>query len=248
VEQEFEAMKPQAPGLNRHQLLDYTVRWRSFRRIALGVLFGALLLAAVLPASAAAPEPTVTFGASVTNGNGTLTTRLTWSTSPAAASCTASGAEDWNGAKPAAGELDLPAITLSGTYTLTLACTWPADTSARLSWEAPTQYTDGGALAKCASQADTGSCLHSFRVYHGVGASAPLDDVRLVNDRNATAYEWTGLPVGTHRFAVTAITGDGVESDKSAIGVKVIGSDVTRSSGVTLTVNPVPKAPVLTVQ
>lgn len=242
-------MKPQAPGLNRHQLLEYSVRWHAFRRVALGVLLGALLLAAVLPASAGqAPEPTVTFGASVTNGNGTLATRLTWSTSPAAASCQASGAPSWTGTKPAAGELDLPPITMSGTYTLTLACTWPADTSARLSWTAPTQFTDGGTLAKCTSQSSTGPCLHSYRVYHGVGENAPLDDVRLVNDRNATAYEWTDLPVGTHRFAVTAITGAGVESDKSAIGVKVIGADVTRSSGVTLTVNPVPEAPVLTVE
>lgn len=236
-------MKPQAPGLNRNQLLDYTVRWQSFRRIVFGVILGALLLAVVLPAAAAQAEPTVTFGASVTNGNGTLSTRLTWATSPAAASCTASGAPSWTGTKPAAGELDLPPITMSGTYTLTLACTWPADTSARLSWTAPTQFIDGGALQKCASQSSTGPCLHSYRVYHGVGENAPLDDVRLLNDRNATNYEWTGLEQGAHRFAVTAITGAGVESDKSAIGVKVIGTAVTRSSAVTLTVNPQPRAP-----
>lgn len=228
-------MRHQATGLNRHQILDYTMRWRTFRRVAMGVLVGALLLAAILPAPAhaAAPEPSVTFGASVTNANGSLTTRLTWS-APGATGCTAAGHEDWTGAKPAAGSLDLPAITLSGTYTLTLSCAWPADTSARLSWSVPTQYTDGTAL----NPAD----LSGYRAYHG-DAPGNLTDVRQISGGTTTAYQFDDLALGTHYFAVSAVSTAGVESALSSIGSKVIRTPDPHQSAVTLTVNPIPAAP-----
>lgn len=186
--------------------------------------------------------PTVTFGASVTNANGSLSTKLTWDTQPAASSCTASGNPSWTGSKAVSGSLDLPPISLSGTYSLTLSCTWNGDTQATLTWTQPTQNTDGTSLAKCAAQTSTGPCLLSFKAYHGTSATA-LTDVRSINDRNATTYQFTGLATGTHYFSISAVNGDGVESAKSAVGSKVVTGSVVKQSGVTLTVNPIPGVP-----
>lgn len=205
-------------------------------------LLAALLALAYIGAANAQTEPSVTFGASVTNANGELSTTLTWSTTPAATSCTASGHDAWSATKPASGSLDLPKLTLSGSYTLRLECTWPGDTQARVSWTAPTTNTDGTALAKCATQSSTGPCLRSFVVVRGTSPTA-LNDSRTVNDRNATSYTWTNLAPGTHYFAVRAVNGNSVESDLSSVASKVITATQTRSSSVTLTVNPKPSQP-----
>lgn len=210
---------------------------RAQRIAIMGIAVVLLLMLGVTIARA--QTPSITFGASVTNAAGSLTTRLTWSTTPAATSCTASGHTSWTGAKAASGAVDLPALTLSGTYTLNLNCTWPGDSQARLTWTAPTTNTDGSALAKCANQTATGPCLRSFLISRGTSAGA-LDDARAVNDRNATSYTWTGLAAGTHYFAVRAVNGDGVQSDISSVVSKLISATQTQSSAVTLTVNPKP--------
>jgi hypothetical protein len=209
-----------------------SILWRAGAYVLLVMLIG-------LHVSMAQAQPAVTFGASVTSAAGELTTRLTWSTTPTAASCTAAGHPSWTGSKAASGALDLPAITLSGTYSLTLSCTWPGDSQARLTWTAPTTNTDGGALAKCASQTATGPCLRSFIVHRGLSAGT-LSDARAVDDRNAVAYTWTGLAAGTHFFAVEAVNGDGVRSEPSTVVSKVISATQTRNESVTLTVNPKP--------
>lgn len=206
--------------------------------ITLGVL---MLFLLGLHLAHAQEEPSVTFGASVTNAAGELSTRLTWSTTPAATSCTAAGHPSWSGAKAGSGQLDLPAITLSGSYTLTLACTWEASTQAVLRWSTPTTNTDGSALTKCASQMSTGPCLRSYLILRGASPTV-LSDSRTLNDRNATSYTWTGLAVGQHFFAIRAVNGDGVQSELSNIATKTIVATQTRSSSVTLTVNPKPSA------
>lgn len=231
-----------SPGLSVSQLNHYARDIGTGLRIFAAVIAMLILLVFFSPLANAQTEPSVTFGASVTNANGSLATRLTWSTSPAATGCTAAGHSSWTGAKAASGQQDLPAITLSGTYTLTLTCTWPGDTQARLTWTAPTQNTDGSALAKCASQTATGPCLRSFTIHRGASATT-LSDSRAVDDRNATSYTWTGLAAGTHFFAVRALNGDGVQSDLSNAISKAITATQTRNSAVTLTVNPLPNAP-----
>lgn len=215
--------------------------------VALALLAVVSLAFVAFEAPAAEPsEPAITFGASVTSANGQLATRLTWSTTPAATSCTASGHQSWAGTKPAAGSADLPVIALSGTYTLRLDCTWPGDTTARLAWGPPTQNTDGSALPKCASQNSTGNCLRFFRLYHGSSetqVASPQAQSRAVNDRNATTYEWTALGAGLQCFAVTAINGDNVESDLSAVGCKTVTLTSQHDASITLTVNPKPAPP-----
>lgn len=194
-----------------------------------------LAISCLLLASASfAAEPTysVTFGASVTNANESLSTRLTWSSSPAGATCVASGHTTWTGAKAASGTLDLPSINMHGTYNLSLSCNWPADTQARLCWTAPTQYTDGSAIPA--------GGIGGYGIYQGTSASN-LTRVDIVTSGLCTTR--TGLALGTHYFAVTAMTTGGAESARSGVGSKAITGAVTRNSSVTLTVNPVTKAP-----
>lgn len=190
---------------------------------------------------------TVTLTPSVTSGNGSLATTLTWSTTPAAASCEASGHASWSGSRAASGTQELPPLTLSGSYTLTLECTWPGDTSATVRWVAPTENTDGTALAKC-SGAPSGPCLASFRVRRSLSPTMASPVVVAVNDPEATSHEFTGLAAGTHYFAVTALNGAGVESDPSNVASKVITATQTRTESVTVTVNPKPAAPAITVE
>lgn len=171
----------------------------------------ALVLQAVLvlftaPAHAQA-APALTYSLQATSPDGkTLVPKLTWSTTPAATSCTASG--DWTGTKAAANTETLPAVSAAKAYTLT--CNWPGDTTATISWVPPTTNTDGTPLTKCASQTDTGGCLRSYLVLRGSDATSVGMDTRAVDDRNATSYAWTGLTPGTHWFSVLAVTGDGI--------------------------------------
>jgi hypothetical protein len=67
-----------------------------------------------------------------------LAPELTWSTSPAGAACTASGA--WSGAKASSGTETVPAIRSSSVFAL--ACSWPDESMAMLTWVNPTEHTD----------------------------------------------------------------------------------------------------------
>src|ERR1044072_5955990 len=79
---------------------------------------------------------TINFTANKTSATGSLTPVLTWSTSPVAPSCSASGA--WSGTKFASGSETLAAITASKSYTLT--CAWGNGT-AKISWTADRKST-----------------------------------------------------------------------------------------------------------
>jgi len=169
-----------------------------------------------------------TFNASVTSADGQLLTTLTWNSDRA--SCVASGHEAWTGPKPSSGSLELPAITLSGTYSLTLSCATPADRNATVSWVNPTQNTDGSALTD----------LAGVRVYFGQGPT--LTQFRFVpTPTTQTVFEQ--LADGTWRFSATAINSRDVESTRSNEVSKVITGEVADAESVTLTVNPVPMAP-----
>ncbi len=212
------------------------------------LLFAALVFYAVWASCAFAQTPPITFTASVTNANGTLNTTLTWS-APGASGCTASAvpaSTSWTGSKAASGTQVMPPISLSGTYQLTLGCSFPGDTTSTISWTAPTTNTDGTPLAKCPDQNPGNPCLLQFKVYRTIAPpiKPATDDFKLVDDRNATQLVWTGLtPAGTHTFAVTAINGLFAESPLSNTATKVITTTTSQNSSVTLTVNPIPGAP-----
>lgn len=170
---------------------------------------------------------TITFTAQTTTGDGSVVPVLTWSTSPAATSCTASG--DWSGTKAAAGTETLAAITVSRTYNL--SCTWPGDTSATLRWTAPTTNVDGSALTD----------LAGFRIYYGTSASNLNQQITVAN-ATATQRIVSALTPATWFFAMTAYNARDVESARTGTVSKVI-STATASRSVGITVNPRPGPP-----
>jgi hypothetical protein len=205
------------------------------------ILASLVLVAALSCAQALAQTtPTLTFTAETTTGAGSVVPKLTWATTPAATSCTASGDPAWTGTKAASGTQTLAAITMSKTYRLT--CTWPGSTTATLSWVAPTTNTDGTALAKCAASTDSGPCLAKYRISRGASATA-LTDTRDHNFPLGTTATWTGLAAGTHFFGIKAVTGDGVESALSNVVSKVVNPTATVDRDVAITVNPQPNPP-----
>lgn len=84
--------------------------------------------------------------------------------------------------------------------------------SADLSWVAPTAYTDGSALP--AAQ------IGAFRIYQGTSPTSLARVAEVAGTVRAATRG--GLAVGTHYFAVTAVTVNGTESALSAVGSKVI--------------------------
>lgn len=94
-------------------------------------------------------------------------------------------------------------------FTLTVS---PSNTgTAALSWSAPTQNTDGTALAD----------LAGYLVYHGTQAGTYSEIIEITGSNN-TSYTFTGLATGTHYFAVASFNSSGAESDLSAEGSRTI--------------------------
>lgn len=207
----------------------YSVREQQFE-IRFGIFASlaiALLLLALLPSPASAQVAgTLTFSAQNTSGNGTVTPVLTWSTSPAAASCAASG--DWTGPKAASGSETLAPISSSKSYVMT--CTWNDD-KATLRWVAPTTRSDGSPLTN----------LASFKIYYGQ-ALDQLTLVKSVSDPTSVQRVIQPLAAGTWFFGITVVDAAGLESALSAVVSKVLGAaNASRSIGIT--VNPLPNAP-----
>ncbi len=199
-----------------------------------------LLVTCLVGRAHAQTAPALTFSLQTTSPDGkTLVPKLVWSTSPLATSCTASG--DWSGPKSPANVQTLAAVSSAKAYTL--SCTWPGDTTATISWVSPTTNSDGSALAKCATQTDTGGCLRSVLVLRGSDATSVGMDSKPVDDRNATSYVWSGLTEGTHWFSVVAVNGDGIMSAQAVPPAsKVITAASTVSRTMTLGFS-IPAAP-----
>lgn len=85
--------------------------------------------------------------------------------------------------------------------------------TAHLSWNAPELNTDGSSVAK--------SDLAGYRVYHGTSRQN-LNDIREVPGSGQTEFTLDHLLPGTHFFAVTVVTANGIESSLSEIGSKTI--------------------------
>lgn len=205
-------------------LLTYAREWLRLHAIA---MFIALVLGLLAGKALAADAPTVTLSVPVGAGN---VPTATWS-AQGATDCTASGG--WSGTKAASGTQALPAISVTTTYNL--GCSWPADTSARLSWTAPTQYTDGTALPS--------GDLAAYRIYHGTSASNLT--LHATVPAPALTYTHTGLSTGTHYWAASAVVQSGAESARSATVSKAIAAAQTASASVRVAI---PGAPTLTVQ
>jgi hypothetical protein len=166
---------------------------------------------------------TITFTANRTSSSTGFAPVLTWSTSPVATSCTASGA--WSGTKFASGSETLATITSSKSYTLT--CTW-GNGAATVNWTAPTRNSDGSTLTD----------LASFKVVYGNSASN-LNLSKAVSDPRATSTSIGSLGQGTWYFAVRAVNSKGAESSNSStVSKSITGASAAKTVNITITGTP----------
>lgn len=196
-------------------------------------IVGALALTLLLICITGIATAQVTISANKIVADGKLVPVLTWTSSPVLdGTCNATGA--WSGVKAGSGTETLPEITASKTYGLT--CSWPSQSgSATINWTAPTTNTDGTPLTN----------LASYEVVAGTNPDA-LTRVSTALP-TATSKLITGLSGGTWYFGVMAVTSSDVRSALSNVISKPVGAPPFSASGsVTITIRPVPSAPVLT--
>lgn len=170
--------------------------------------------------------PTVTLTASPTSGISPLPVTLTW-TSTGATTCIASG--DWSGTKVLNGTQTFATVTTAKTYTLT--CTEGSGT-AKATWTAPTQNTDGSALTN----------LAGFKLFYATSLAAlPNASPVLINNKLTTTYDVTGLGAGTWYFGLKAFSSTGVDSVMSNTASKVVTlATATASASVSVDTQPGP--------
>lgn len=198
----------------------------------------ALMIASAALQSRDAAAGIISFSATPTAANGSAAPMLTWSTTPTAASCVASGA--WSGTKSASGTETAAVIKATATYTLT--CAWPADTTANLSWIAPTANTDGS----------TPASIDGYNVYLDDSAAPSLATATKIGGGpgfiippSQLSYVVTGLAAGNHNFAVqcwTCTNGCG-ESDPSAWVSKINAAASSGAASATVNVTPTSTIP-----
>jgi Putative Ig domain len=94
--------------------------------------------------------------------------------------------------------------------TITVTPQTPGGTAA-LSWQPPTQNTDGSTITN----------LAGYRIHRGTTATS-LSVVATVASPGATSHVLEGLASGTHYFAISAFSSNGAESDRSTVASKTI--------------------------
>jgi Fibronectin type III domain len=100
-----------------------------------------------------------------------------------------------------------PAVSTSG------ASPKNANTTAVLSWEAPTTNTNGSALTD----------LAGYRIYYGESPRTLSESVQ-IKTVGVQTYVIDNLPAGTWYFAIMAVTSAGRESGLSNVVSMTIGS------------------------
>lgn len=185
---------------------------------------------------AAAQTLDFTLSASSSDGK-TVVPKLTWTTTPAATSCTASGDAAWTGSKAASGTVTLAGVTVSKTYTL--VCNWPGVTKATLTWTEPTTNTDGSAYTD----------KNGYRIQWGnTGATeAQLDQTTYIPQSAGNTWQSGNLAAGTWYFGVKAVNSLGLESAISNIASKVMVAGANQSRSLALGVK-FPGAPIMDIQ
>jgi hypothetical protein len=170
----------------------------------------------------------VNLSANESSAQTSMTPVLTWSTSPAAQSCLASGG--WSGGRAVSGTETLPSIDASTSYTLT--CNW-GDGTATVSWIAPTTNADGSDLLD----------LAGFKVAYGTDSNS-LTQTALVDDNTRSSYTLQSLTPGTWYFAVRAFNTQQVESVDSNVAQKeVTGGSAAKTVAITISPAPPPPPP-----
>jgi len=169
---------------------------------------------------------TITLTVNKSAAVGSLAPVITWSTTPVATSCVASGG--WSGTKFASGSQTLSTITSSKSYTLT--CTWGNGT-ANLNWTAPTKNSNGSTLTD----------LTGYKILYGTSSSA-LNLSKSVSS-STTSTSIGSLAAGTWYFAVRAVNSKGAESGNSNVAARAITG---KSAAKTVSVYIAPSTPYYT--
>lgn len=193
-------------------------------------LIAAIVCFAAPAFSQTTPALTFTLETSSTDGR-TVVPRLTWSTTPAASTCAASGATDWTGTKAAAGTVVLAAVNASRTFSL--VCTWPGVTIASLNWTAPTLNVDG------TSYTNPGG----YRVQWGRAAN-DLTESAYLNDPAARTWTSPALAPGAWFFALRAFNALGLESDPTNVVTRTMTAPANQTRALELAIR-FPRPPVL---
>jgi hypothetical protein len=176
-----------------------------------------LLLASIAQAQTAG---TITFTANKTSSTASFAPVLTWSTSPVATSCAASGG--WSGTKFASGSETVASISSNTSYTLT--CSWGSG-AAVVSWTKPTTNSDGSPLTD----------LASYKILFGK-SSTSLTQTQSVNSATATSATVPALAASTWYFVVRAVNSKGAESANSNIAQKTVSAaSAAKSVAITVT-------------
>lgn len=103
------------------------------------------------------------------------------------------------------------ALTTFSIRVMAAVDTNPPTGSATLSWNVPTQNTDGSPLTD----------LAGYRVYYGTDASSLAQSEDIVGS-GTTSFVVSGLSAGTWYFAISAFNSAGAESNLSNVGSKTI--------------------------
>ncbi len=94
-------------------------------------------------------------------------------------------------------------------FTVTVTADASTTGTATLSWAAPTENTNGSALAD----------LAGYRIYYGTSADALT---QVIDVANVTTYVVTGLTSGTYYFAIAAYSSAGTQGGLSDTATKTI--------------------------
>jgi hypothetical protein len=183
------------------------------------------LLAIGLANPSYAQSPTLTFTLETSSPDGkSVAPKLTWTTTPAAVGCTASGAADWTGALSGpSGTKTLASVTSSRTFGI--MCTWPGVTKAALTWTAPTQNTDGSPYDNPGG----------YRVLWG-NACDNLPGTVYLNDPAVRSWTSGDLTAGTWWFGVKTVNALGLESALSECKSKVMTAGTNQNRALELTI------------
>lgn len=186
-------------------------------------MFRKMILAACMLAVAGfASGQSLDFTLSATSSDGqSVVPKLTWATTPAATSCTGSGASAWAGTKAASGTQTLPAVNSTQAYVL--VCSWPGVTKAVINWTPATKNTDGSNYTDPAG----------YKILYGVSATALTTVVRITDNAVLT---WTSpdLTPGTWFFAMRSVNSVGLESDNGAVLSRAITASASQTRGLDL--------------
>lgn len=172
------------------------------------------------PASTVTVGKTYLFQPTVSQGGGTVTFSIKgqpgWATfdtdtgvltgKPAAANVGTSGAITITGSNGSSSASIGPF-----TITVNAASAAPATGSANLSWNVPTENTDGSPLTD----------LAGYHIYYGT-SPGQLSTTITVASPSETSYVVSGLAAGTYYFSIVAYNSLGLDSAQSNVGSKTI--------------------------